>query len=313
MELAAVTTYYNPLGYKNPRRNYGMFLDRLQTQMPRENIYSVELSFNGQFELGDKNVFRLHGSPKNLMWQKERLVNHAVENLPSKYTHVAWLDCDLLFHNDDWVDEAKSKLESKTAVQLFSDVHYTNDRLNYDYSKIGFIRNWRSGFTLGPDTVAPGGAWAMRRDKFPIPDRHVTGGGDCFFAFPAVDFTGKYLFEQIGNKWLERYNHDCRDITNSIRSRVTSLDGPVTHLFHGTKENRAYAGRTIILGDAEFDPQQDVVVRKGLLEWATPKYLMHRKVAKYFGDRKEDGASSRWIEREIDLSCYYMPLTGAGF
>lgn len=313
MKLAAVTTYYNPLGYKNPRRNYGMFLDRLQTQMPREDIYSVELSFNGQFELGDKNVFRLHGSSKNLMWQKERLVNHAVENLPSRYTHVAWLDCDLLFHDNSWVAEAKDRLKSSQAVQLFSDVEYTDASLMTDYSKVGFIRNWKSGFTLGPETVAPGGAWAIGREHFPIPDRHITGGGDCFFAFPAVDFTNNYLLEQMGGAWQSHYQKESSSIRSAIDSRVSHLQAPVTHLFHGTKENRRYGDRTRILREGQYDPLSDVVSRNGLLEWSTPKGLMHDRVAKYFGDRKEDGSSSEWIEKESRLSCYYMPLTGAGF
>ena len=44
----------------------------------------------------------------NTLWQKERLLNIAIENLPNTVEKVMWLDSDLIFLNDDWVAETAS-------------------------------------------------------------------------------------------------------------------------------------------------------------------------------------------------------------
>ena len=44
----------------------------------------------------------------NTLWQKERLLNIAIENLPKTVEKVMWLDSDLIFLNDDWVAETAS-------------------------------------------------------------------------------------------------------------------------------------------------------------------------------------------------------------
>ena len=60
----------------------------------------------------------------NTLWQKERLLNIALENLPHTVTKVMWLDSDLIFLNDDWVIETSEMLDRFPVVQPFGWMTY---------------------------------------------------------------------------------------------------------------------------------------------------------------------------------------------
>ena len=53
----------------------------------------------------------------NTLWQKERLLNIALDNLPNSVDKVMWLDSDLIFLNDDWVPETAELLDRYPVVR----------------------------------------------------------------------------------------------------------------------------------------------------------------------------------------------------
>ncbi len=57
---------------------------------------------------------------RDVLWQKERLLNIGVQQLPDDCDKVAWLDADVLFARRDWAQETARLLESYVAVQPFS-------------------------------------------------------------------------------------------------------------------------------------------------------------------------------------------------
>jgi hypothetical protein len=90
--LWAITAFLTPAGYTRRLKNYRLF--RRHLSVP---LITVELSFNRRFELatGDSEILvQLHGG--DVMWQKERLLNLALQHLPSACDTVAWrLRCHL--------------------------------------------------------------------------------------------------------------------------------------------------------------------------------------------------------------------------
>ena len=88
-------------------------------------LVAVELAYGAEFELrdGDAEILvRLRG--RDVMWQKERLLNVALRALPSSCSRIVWLDCDVLFEDDDWPDRLDSLLDAHPLVQAFSRVHH---------------------------------------------------------------------------------------------------------------------------------------------------------------------------------------------
>jgi hypothetical protein len=104
--LWAVTSYFNPVGYRRRRENYRTFRERLAAPLA-----TVELSFNGRFELEPQDaeiLIQIRG--RDVMWQKERLLNVAVKALPACCTQVAILDCDVVFLRPDWMEALSRRL-----------------------------------------------------------------------------------------------------------------------------------------------------------------------------------------------------------
>ena len=108
----AITSYFNPVGYKRRLSNYRIF--RANLGVP---LVTVELSFDGEFELKEKDadiLIQLSGGA--VLWQKERLLNFAIKAVPSDVKRIAWLDCDVILKRADWVEEAKRQLNEFNVI-----------------------------------------------------------------------------------------------------------------------------------------------------------------------------------------------------
>src|SRR5579862_2773739 len=118
--FSVITSYFNPNRYRTRRVNYEIF--RRSMEVSKIPCLTVECVFPGaRPELAESDeLIRIHA--KDVMWQKERLLNLALGRLPGESEIVAWLDCDVLFENRDWAVEAFRELQNHKIVQLFSSV-----------------------------------------------------------------------------------------------------------------------------------------------------------------------------------------------
>ena len=107
-ELWAITCYFNPMRYRRRLANFRIFRDRLQ--LP---LVAVELAYGPEFELQaqDAEILIQLRDDAAVLWQKERLLNVALQALPSSCRKVAWLDCDIFFTAPGWIEDANSLLD----------------------------------------------------------------------------------------------------------------------------------------------------------------------------------------------------------
>src|ERR1700674_1680365 len=192
--LWAITSYFNPMGYKSRPANYRTFRKYLTAP-----LLAVELSFTGTFELqpGDADILvQLTGG--DVLWQKELLLNLALRHLPRDCDTVAWVDCDVVFSNDQWPRQARDALKPFSLVQLFSERCNLARDARPDSSGWGPIETRREaiGYAIAtgglkPDDVrvagapislgapTPGLAWVARRtllDRHGLYDGCIIGG-----------------------------------------------------------------------------------------------------------------------------------------
>src|SRR5258706_11375823 len=94
-DLWVVACYFNPAGFATKLANYKRFIEGLSRG--GVNYRVVECAFgDADFSLGrSENVLEIRA--RDVMWQKERLLNVAMGRLPASCTKVAWVDCDVLF------------------------------------------------------------------------------------------------------------------------------------------------------------------------------------------------------------------------
>ena len=114
-----LTTYFNPAKYGNKIENYRKF--REDSKRQGLNLLCVELAFNNEpFELtkNDADVL-VQVRSNSIMWQKERLLNIGLKHLPKDCDKVAWIDCDIIFKNEYWIEETCKLLEKYIVINYF--------------------------------------------------------------------------------------------------------------------------------------------------------------------------------------------------
>lgn len=280
--LAAITCYFNPAGYKNIQDNYFTFRDNLKG-VP---LYTIELSFDGTFIIPD--AVHVLGNQNNVMWQKERLLNLLIEQLPAKYDKVAWLDADIIFDRR-WARAANKLLDTHPVIQLFDAVDDTDSSgetfISYP-STMAYLLNG-----MESQIAKPGYCWAARRDAIPdgLYDGHVLGGGDLMMVYAWLGQWDGGMIYKMNIEWKRSFLMWAAKQHRSIKRNVGYLPGSIQHLFHGTRENRKYVERTFYLVSNGFDPTVDIRIGdNGLFEWCSDKPVMHQQVADYFIERDED-------------------------
>jgi len=278
---AIVTAHYNPVGFSRLRETF------YEWRPTVGDVVTMELVIDGEPEIDNSVV--ICGNESNALWQKERLINLAIERLPSSVSTVAWVDHDIVFENQNWLVESQRLIDGGLdCVQPFSLVKYQDGAGKVERTSKGAASVSLAGGN--PDT-APGAAWVASRQWLQsiggLYDRNIVGGGDAVF-FEAVS--------KRRTKYRERQSeasqrHLGRWIETVGPVRYGCLPGSVRHLWHGDFSNRQYVSRDAILGQFEYDPMRHIEIdANGLLAWtdaASPEF--RAAVAGYFRGRREDG------------------------
>jgi hypothetical protein len=310
--LWAITSYFNPCGYRARLTNYRLFRSHLKVP-----LVTVEAALEGRFELGPGDAEILVQRPaRDVLWQKERLLNVAVEFLPAECRDVAWLDCDLVFASDDWPERAREALERHSLVQLFSEGRRLEQEASTDppsWDRVertaeGIGRKLASGkaepidlfeseaqLRLGPIV---GFAWAARKallDEHGLYDACILGTGDRAILCAALgEFDHAVHAAHMNARQVEHYRHWADPFFRMTGSRIGLIEGLIFHFWHGDARDRKYSDRNRLLRQFDFDPFTDIAIdQEGCWHWSSTKPAMHEYVRRYFASRNEDGALAR--------------------
>lgn len=289
-EVTITAVHYNFQRYVSAASKYYRWLPTLGPLARRLKTY--ELSIDGQWDIDD--AIRITGSEDNIMWQKEAILQIALEECETKY--FCWLDHDLVIEDNRWLDKALALLDKgHPAVQLFSQVKYLDREdkiLRSNRSATDNFLRTKTEKWGGP----PGGAWiaptATLKRMGGFLRTNIVGAADqeMFFAFAGIPDTehlerGGKEYRRVGDAWLKA-------ASRALHGRVCErLKCSVYHIWHGDRENRQYVDRTRMLEKNGFVPEKHVCFNEtGLLEW-TPEApeKLRKQLREYFAARKEDG------------------------
>jgi hypothetical protein len=306
-DLALVSAFFNPGGFRSKRRNLELFVERVE----RSGL--TRLIVEGAF---GQEPFALAPGPgvmqvrcRDVMWQKERLLNLAVARLPPAITKVAWLDCDILFENPRWAVETSRLLDEVAVVQPFATaIRLPPARTDYDGQGVvdsGFAcacERSPGAFLSGrfAEHGHTGYAWAARRElvaRHGLYDAGVAGSADHLMAHAMCgDWSSPCVPLMIGraNPYADHFRDWAERIYRDVGARLGHVAGAVLHLWHGDVAHRRYTERNLELLAFGFDPRRDLGLgADGAWEWNSDKPALHRWCADYFVRRREDeGADS---------------------
>jgi len=305
--LWGLTSFFNPIGYKNKVKNYRKF--RLSSQKQGLKLLCVELSFGGrepELTKDDADIL-IQLRSNTILWQKERLLNIGLRNLPDDCTKIIWIDCDIIFQNDNWVEEVYKSLDKYFVIQPFSfvirlpkDGIISSEDLPFGLEEGQKIHSMGYGMRDSDREKLfdffihghSGFAWAARREifnKHGFYDRLILGSGDLMMAHTFYGHKFNYIRSLSSEPMQLDQDVWFEEIYNIVKSNVYFVPGLIFHLWHGDKINKLHDERFEILVSENFDPRKDIKLDSNdCWTWATNKPKLHQWCEKYFSFRKEE-------------------------
>ena len=219
--LVVISCYFNPLSDPRVAENARRFRESINVP-----VQFCELSFNGEFLFDDS--IRISGDESaRFIWQKERLLNIAIGQLPETVDAVAVVDADLIFRNRNWFRDTLRRLQTADVVQCFDSVEYETETGSVEKPYPSFARSSKGRPGM------PGGAVAFQRSllgKDGLHEENILGGGDSVMM----------------RRW------------EKSGLRIDSVPGVVRHLYHGDHGDRQQVSRYEVLKTAGFDFQKHI-------------------------------------------------------
>lgn len=309
--LWVVTSYFNPAGYRRRLDNYRVF-----RRLLRAPLLTVELAFGAPPELGrDDADILMHCDGGDVMWQKERLLNHALRYLPAACSAVAWIDCDVVLEHSDWPARAMAALDRHALIQLFDRLHHPardapveQVRAMSGWTRPGLVAEIARGRTVddamheslsrAPGSATPGIAWAARRellDRLGLYDLCIVGGGDNALAMAALGEPQRLIRRHDMNAAQQSaYLEWAVPFAAAVDGGVSHIEQAIAHLWHGDFRHRQSVTRHAALRSFDFEPRRDVAVAPcGAWRWSSDKPALHDFMRGYFRARREDGPHAR--------------------
>ena len=115
-----MTSYFNPGRNGVRKANYHLFRERLGIP-----LVAVELAYDEAFDLTEDDaeiLIQIRGGA--VLFQKERLLNVAINALPESARKVLWIDSDIIFGSADWPARLSEALDTYPIVQPFEKLHH---------------------------------------------------------------------------------------------------------------------------------------------------------------------------------------------
>ena len=312
-EAVIIACYYNPTHNPYRLKAFNEFYESIK----HLNHRIVECVIGDASAELPQNEFITRVSTNTTLWHKESLLNGIIKTLPTKFKYVFWIDADVIFTNQNWMQDAVVELQKNRMVQLFEYcVHLDKDNLRPDFNLDKAKRTcgtaerhpsvWRSfganhvDGKSGLDNYDKHGhvgfAWGARRgvlEIMPLYDKALIGGADHIMAHAAAGQIGHPCIMKSFTDDIDAVNEWSRNFYKIIGGQLGFVKGDLYHIWHGDVANRQYLKRIQDFTSTAKDITE--IDENGLFVTKNDEY-----VKAYMKHREFTGATENYPE--IDLS-----------
>lgn len=274
------------------------FIKRFESEEINVNLYIVEMIYpKQQFLVTDKNnKNHLQLKADIPLWHKENMINIGIRKLlPKDWKAVAWIDADIEFENPSWaLDTLKILNGTKDIVQIFSHCIDSNQlgTANTIFQSFGYKYTKEEPYSCnGINYWHPGFGWACTRKAYEkmggLVEIAILGSGDNIMAYSLIN----KVLKSINNNSSDDYKNILLDFQNKVMHfRLGYVPGVIKHYFHGSKKNRKYTERWLILVNHNYSPSLHVKKNKDgiLIPTKVCPAEMLNEIYTYFKERNED-------------------------
>jgi hypothetical protein len=250
------------------------------------------------------------------MWQKERLLNIAISNIPSEATYVIWMDCDTIYAGIRWIENVKAALDQFPLIQAYSSFYdlkkdilledfksdyYREGPTGYSMAYLNRFNDWKTELFQPKESIVMrrnlfGLSWAARKDllvKHGFYDAMILGSGDRAMACAGWGRFEDFVIAMKLNKCRsDHYYRWAKPFYDDVQGKIGFIREKLFHYWHGDIKERRYLERHIDFSTFDFDPDNDIVLNQSKTwSWNTDKKMMQEFIKKYFFLRNEDGVA----------------------
>lgn len=322
-EIWGITSFFNPASYSNKIENYRKFKQHLsQQELP---LLTVELSFKPKsFELTKEDseiLIQIYGSDKNILWQKERLLNIAISHLPPTCKKIIWIDADIIFKNSNWVKQTSDSLNTYNVIQPFKEAILLSSeetKLNFfphdsNHKLHGVVHEAKTNPHKTKSEILkshPGYVWAINLDcikEIGFYDKIPLHFSDWTMASAFLQFPLRAL-PSLPPSMHEDFLTWYQLLQNKTKGLSSFLNLTAYHLWHGDQEERQYPFFDQTLVTTKFNPFIDLKLDDNglweLREESNPD--LSKIVKKYFQNRNEQ--KNKTLSFKIACKIYFRKI-----
>jgi len=277
--LSFICSYFNFGESVKIRENYIKF----RKYFPHP-ITTVEVALSDQKFFIDDSI-KIRANPSNILWQKERCLNIAIESLPDSVDSIAWIDPDIKFLNRNFKQDTEKALEKYKVVHMF-------DRC-IEEPKINAVNNNISlGYKLihDMDVKFPhiGYAWAFRREVLiedKLYDLDPVGNSDVLQLLTWRGVWNHKTILDLQLPYRQEFLSWAWDSYDSVQSDIGYSPGIVKHFYHGHYGHRMYISRNNLLSDTSFVPSKHLRIDTNNLYKIINNDKLQKLIKDYFKHR----------------------------
>ena len=305
----------NPERYKTRTRLFKEFMGKMKRY--QVNLCVVEVAYGDrEFEVTDPtNLLHVRMRTDSELWHKENMINIGISRLPSTWKYIAWIDGDIDFVRDDWVEETIHELQHHPVVQMFEDAVDLGPNHEIMTTSKGFAYCYKRGLEYkGKKMVSkekdisgyyhsyvgygkgyywhPGYAWAATREAINtlggMFDLAIVGAGDHHMACSLIGDPERSIPRGVTPEY-KRQVLQWANRAGRLHKNIGYIKGTIYHFWHGKKRERFYKDRWSILVDNKYDPLKHVHKDfQGLYALHDGHQKLRDDLREYFQSRNED-------------------------
>jgi len=263
-----ICVMFNPARSRSSIKLYLNF----KRQMERFGVklITIECAYeDAPFTLTRQNYepHNIQVSTQSAFFQKERLINLALNKLPNDAKYVVWCDCDVEFLNPLWVSDTIKALHVFKTVQVFDDVV----SLGHNGEEIKKERGFAAQLYEKPDmdknafessTITCGYAWGFRMEALKeiggLLDFSPLGNCEKIMAYCLAKRMDDYVPSNLHANFKELVKAWQKKTSVTFSAGIGFIPGTIrVSRSFGRKDRKSFDKLEILQGN-NFDPKNDL-------------------------------------------------------
>ena len=286
-KLYIIIPYYCFIYNKENENNLINFIEKYHSNK-NASIYLIEGLYNGvkSLKLSEKyDITHIKITIKDVLYVRENLINIAINNLPSDWNYLAWIDYNIFFTNNDWIIDTINILDLYDVVHLYENVVHFDKNKVATHITTSLFKN-TDKLSINDPNYCYNYAWGCTKKAYNIMegliDFDIIGNSEKKMAFSLIGKVEDSYNDKLSDEYKQKLL-DFQDRCSNLIS-VSTIKGTILNYFNYNAINsKKLIEGSIILIDNKYSPNKDITYNKhNLIHLTSSGKRFAKNIEKYF-------------------------------